>query len=142
MWAVENRGQTQKREKGICGMLVKGDSRMVTVPQAERVAFIHEHRDRRDRNADVTVSSSCPLPLRYLFSRMKHLENVSQEEDVRHRTGNPNQEKDQWNPRMGKGTPRTTELPREQVSWKKENGCIKVGLKRRRGKKKEMIYVP
>lgn len=98
-------------------MLVKGDSRMAAVPQAERAAFIHEHCDKRDRNADITVSSSCPLPLLYLFNRMKHLENVSQEADVRHRTGNPNQEKDQWNPRMGKGTPRTTELPTEKGKW-------------------------
>lgn len=61
-------------------MLVKGDSRIAAVPQAERAVFIHEHCDKRDRNADiVTVSSSCPLPLRYLFSRMKHLEHVSQE---------------------------------------------------------------
>ena len=119
----------------MCGMLVKGDSRMAAVPQAERAAFIHGHRDSRDRNADITVYSSCPLPPCCLFSRMKHLENVSQEAAVRHRTGNPNQEKDQWNPRMGKGTPRTTELPREQASQKKENGRIKAGLKRRRGKK-------
>ena len=65
---------------GVVGMLVKGDSRTAAVPQAERAVFIHEHCDKRDRNADiVTVSSSCPLPLRYLFSRMKHLEHVSQE---------------------------------------------------------------
>lgn len=115
-------------------MLVKGDSRMAAVTRAERAAFIHEHHDKRDRNADITVSSLCPLPLCYLFNGMKHLENVSQEAYVRHRTGNPNQEKDQWNPRMGKGTPRTTELPREQVSQKKENGCIKAGLKRGGGR--------
>ena len=61
-------------------MLVKGDSRTAAVPQAERAVFMHEHCDKGDRNADiVTVSSSCPLPLRYLFNRMKHLENVSQE---------------------------------------------------------------
>ena len=41
---------------------------------------MHERCDKGDRNADiVTVSPSCPLPLHYLFNRMKHLENVSQE---------------------------------------------------------------
>lgn len=60
---------------------------------------------------------------------------------MRHRTGNPNQEKDKWNPKMVvKGTSQDDSATQRARSQKKDNGCIKVGLKRRRGG--EMIYVP
>lgn len=142
LWKTEMK---LRREKGICSMLVKGDSRMAAVPQTKRAAFTGTLWQKRQEcwQCHTVIMIHCATELSFQsdettggFATLK--QDVNQERgrcETQDRESKPGERQMEFRGWQLKGHPRMTVVLREELSQRKENGYIKEGWKREKKKK-------